>query len=127
MLSRICLLVDPGIVAWDETEQIEGPTIVCVLEAATEWPSYDLNWFDPRTWADLWWHGRELTSPRPCSRAIGDPSKAVFIMLGHPQISGLNLSTPREMLDLFVEDCRQRTHEALAKAEAEGRLGVTLH
>jgi hypothetical protein len=127
MLSRVCLLVDPGIVAWDETEHVEGPTIVCVLEAATEWPTYALNWWDLRTWVDLYLHGRELSSPRPCSRAIGDPSKVVFIKLGDPEISGLNLSTPRKKLERFVEDCRNRTHAALAQAEAEGRLGVTVH
>jgi len=126
-LSRFCLLVDPGIVAWDESENVEGPTIVCVLEAATEWPTYTLNWWDVRTWIDMYWHGLELANPRPCCQAVGDPAKVVFIMLGDPQISGLNLSTPREVLMQFVEACRVRTHAALEQAEAEGRLVATIH
>lgn len=127
-ISRISLLVDPGIVAWDVEQRSDVPTIVFVLEAATEMPSYELNWLDPFIWVDLISHARELIFPYPCTRPAGDASKVVFISLGDKEISGMNLSAPREKLLALSEASRQRTHEALAKAEAEGRFdSVTLH
>jgi len=128
MVSRISLLVDPGLVAWESEEKSDNPTIVFVLEAATEMPSYKLNWLDPFIWVDVISHVRELICPYPCSRPTGDASKVVFINLGDREISGMNLSTPREKLLALSEASRKRTHEALAAAEAEGRFDlVTVH
>ena len=129
-LSRICLLVDPGLVAWEPEERSDLPTIVFVLEAATEMPSYKLNWLDPLTWFDVAAHVRELIYPYPCTRATGDASKVVFISLGDPEVSGMNLGAPREKLLALSEASRVRTHAALERAEAEGRFGsdvVTVH
>jgi hypothetical protein len=127
-LSRISLLVDPGMVAWEIEERSDIPTIVFVLEAATEMPSYELNWLDPYTWIDVMSHVRELIYPYPCTRPAGDASKVVFINLGNAEVSGMNLSAPREILLALKEESRRRTDKALEQAEAEGRLGgVTVH
>jgi hypothetical protein len=121
-MSRLCLLVDPGTVPYDATEEdTDIPTIVCVLQAANELPDY-FCW----PW-DLYYHVKEMYFPHPCTKPVGDPSKAVFLLLGDSQISGLNLSVPKDKLLRYIEDCRLRTIEAITQARKEGRLGATVH
>ena len=120
-MSRLCLLVDPGVVRYDPTENADVPTIVCVLQAATEEPDY------PTFPWDLHNHHKEMRHPHPCTEMVGNPDKVIFLPLGHPQISGLNLSVPEDLLRSYIEDCRLRTVAAITKAQAEGRLRATVH
>jgi len=120
-MSRLCLLVDPGVVRYDPTEDVDVPTIVCVLQAATEEADYPTNLWD------RYLHDKEVRHPHPCTEMVGNPDKVVFLPLGHPQISGLNLSVPKDMLLSYIEDCRLRTIAAITKAQAEGRLGATVN
>jgi len=111
------MLVDGALYHYNPTEFNEGPCIVSKFRPATELPK---EW---ETFADLYFHLREVFFPLAGNSRYVDTTKHIVIESGLPHVAGLNLGIKDETIHAMVQNGFDSA-AVLEKAIADGRVAV---